>query len=137
MNPTVMAAIITALKADTTLTSLLGGQYIYPGFLSQGYQAPCVTVIESTESSNKRVGYTHYKHRNSTAVIQVDALVSGGSSANADAVMARVEETLIADTVDDTHGWEKIGTGVPEYDALMKCFHVMARFRFEYNLTDS
>ena len=136
MNPTVMAAIITALKANATLTGLLGGEYIYPGFLSQAYHVPCLTVHETTESSVKRVGYTRYSHRDSSAVIQVDALVSGGSPDNADAVMVEAEKTLVSDTVTNTHGWEKIGTGPPEYDDLKLAYRVMARFRFEYNLTD-
>jgi hypothetical protein len=137
VNPTTLGTIITILKADATLTTLLGGQYIYPGYLSQALGLPCVTVTENTESSKKRVGYVNQKTRDQTAVIQVDALVSGGSSAAADAVMARVERVLVSDTVTDTHGWEKIGSGAPEYDEPTRAYHVMARFRFEYITTDS
>ena len=134
MNVAVMQGILNLLMADTTLTGLLGAASIFPGWIQQGYTLPCITVTENNETSRKRVGYTHYGHRDQEAVVQIDAWTKESYRA-CETLMNRVETTLIPDSVADTRGWEKIGESI-SHESDIGTYHGMARFRFKYNLED-
>jgi hypothetical protein len=136
MKAALTAAIIDLLRADPALTTLLGGATaIFPGHISQGYQFPCVTVLENSETGKKRLGYFDQKTRDQAAVIQVDVWMKT-SYLEAETVMNRVEAVLIPDPIDTTWGWEKMAEAV-SFEPDLAVYHVMSRFRFEYSITDT
>lgn len=67
-------------------------------------------------------------------MIQVNAWVRTDPGDLA-AIMNRVEEILIPDTVDNTGHWEKISETAP-WDPNSKTHHGSQRFGFRYYLTD-
>ena len=136
MKAAITSAIIDLLRADTALTTLLGSATaIFPGHISQGYQFPCVTVLQNSETGTKRLGYFDQKTRDQAAVIQVDVWFKT-SYLDAETAMNRVEAVLIPDVIATTWGWGKMAEAI-SFEPDLAVYHVMSRFRFEYSITDT
>ena len=136
MKISVMKAIIDLLNADPTLTGYLGGEHVFPGHISQGYEVPCVTVMENSEGSVKRVGYFSIKVRDQRPVIQIDAWKTT-TAEDVDQIMNRVDELLLPDPVAGSWGWEKVSTSGAVLDPDLRAYHASARFSFMYSITDT
>lgn len=135
MLSSVYGAVRNLLNADATMLSLLGGSYVYVANKSSVNQIPCITIIQNTENSKKRVSYDLFKVRDNRAVIQID-IWSKLSFLEVITVANRVDELLIPNTVSDTWGWEKISDS-DQFEEENRIYHKSVRYEFSYKITDT
>ena len=134
MTVAVTAAIITALKTNTALTTALGGQYVYPRNREAVAQVPGVYLTTNTETSATRPGHLAYGHRDSRQILQVDVFA---------ATTAAAVDTL-ADLVDSAlFGAEIAGLCIQGRVSRSEQFeedagrhHVALRYALAYSLQD-
>ena len=134
MTLAVTAAIITALKANTALTTALGGQYVYPRNREAVAQVPGIYLTTNTETSATRPGYLSAKHRDSRQILQVDVFHTG-AAARVDAIADLVDSALFASPVANTRGWSRVSRS-EQFEEDTGRHHVALRYAFSYSLQD-
>ena len=130
----ITAAIITALKANTALTTALGGPFVYPRNREAVAQVPGVYLTTNTETSATRPGYLSAKHRDSRQILQVDVFHTG-AAARVDAIADLVDSALFASPVANTRGWSRVSRS-EQFEEDTGRHHVALRYAFSYSLQD-
>lgn len=143
MRSDVFAAIRDALLADTTLTGLLGGSYIYRARGVQPANIPSITLLENNESSKLRACYNQFKTRDQSPTLQVDVWIDTNQETapctgeDADLIAEQIDEILFAPgAVAGTYGWSR-NSSTTQNDADIGGIHIARRYSFKYKLTDS
>ena len=134
MTKTVLKEVRDTLLADSTLTTLLGGNYIYMAEIMQAKQFPSVTIRLTSESSKKRVSYGTFKKRDQNPLTQIDVW-SKKSRQETYNIADRVDKLLVADTVSGTYGWNKV-SDADLFENDTRVYHKPLRYSFAYTLTD-
>lgn len=142
MRADVFAAIRDALLADTTLTGLLGGSYIYRARGVQPAHIPSITLLENNESSKLRVGYNTFRTRDQSPTLQVDIWIDTNQETapctgeDADMIAEQIDEILFAPgAVTGTYGWSRISSST-QHDEDIGGIHIARRYSFAYQTTD-
>jgi hypothetical protein len=143
MNPAVFAAILDKLLADTTLTGLLGGAYIYRAYGAQPAHIPAITLIGNNETGSRRPGYNSTGRRDKSPTLQIDIWISTNQETapctgeDADEIADRIDEILYSSTpITGTHNWAQSSASVQD-DSDIGGIHVTLRYSFKYGLTDT
>jgi len=136
MTTTILKAIRDTLLADSTLTNLLGGNYIFTSEIEDENQFPSITLRSTNEKSKKRVGYSTFKTRDDDNIIQCDVW-SKKSRHQTYQIATRMDAVLVADTVPDTRSWIKIGPGGDMFERDTRIYHKPIRYSYAYTITDS
>jgi hypothetical protein len=135
MTKSILTAVRDTLVADSILTALLGGNYIFMAEIMQAAQFPSITLRLTSESSKNRVGYTTYKKRDNYATIQCD-IWSKKSRQETYEIADVLEENLMSWSVSGTRCWSKTSDG-DMYEDDTKIYHKPMRYSFEYIVTDA
>ena len=137
MSKTVMKAVIDALKADSSLVTLLGSaNNITMAHISQTGVFPGVTVMQNTESSKKRVGYNAVHTRDQYPVIQIDCWTKK-SMQEAYQIADLVDIVCVSDGIGNTTlGWQKVSDS-DQFEEDVHVYHKALRYSFQYAITDS
>ena len=135
MTKTIIKAVRDTLVADGTLTTLLGGNYIFMAEIMQAARFPSITFRLTSESSKSLVGYTTYKKRDNYATIQCD-IWSKKSRQETYEIADQVDVNFMAWSVPNTRCWSKISDG-DMYEEDTKIYHKPMRYSFEYVVTDT
>ena len=131
----VTAAIITALKANTALTTALGGSFVYPRNREAVAQVPGVYLLTNTERRKRRPGYNVDRKRDNSPILQID-LFHDGTTAQADAVADAADAALFRANVAGTRSWEGVSRS-DQYEDDLQRHHIALRYSFAYTLTDT
>ena len=135
MLASIFAEIRNTLKNDSTIQTLLGGEYVYVAHVSQTNQIPSITLTGSTERCKKRPGYNTDLHRDNESVVQVDVW-SKKSVLETLNIANRCDTILVTDSVGGTYGWQKISdSDIFEDDTRL--YHKAMRYSFGYVIDDS
>ena len=134
MTVAITAAIITALKANTALTTALGGAYVYPRNREAVAQVPGIYLLTNTETSATRPGYLSARHRDSRQILQVDCF-DDGTAAQVDTLADAVNRALFIADVPGTRGWSRVSRS-EQYEEDTGRHHVALRYSFAYSLQD-
>ena len=135
MTKTVLKEVRDTLLADSTLITLLGGNYIYMAEIMQAKQFPSVTLRLTSEGSKKRVSYDTFKKRDNTPLIQIDVW-SKKSRLETYNIADRIDKLLVADTVSGTHGWNKVSDS-DMFEPDVNVYHKPLRYSFAYVVSDA
>ena len=135
MTKAIIKAVRDAMLAHTTLTTALGGNYIYFSEIMQTNQIPSITMRINTESSYKRVGYNASKKRDNSATLQCD-IWSKSSRQQTYEIADILEALLMGENVTNTRCWTKTSDS-DQYEADTEIYHKALRFTFDYTITDS
>lgn len=130
----ITAAIITALKANTALTTALGGAYVYPRNREAVAQVPGIYLTTNTETSATRPGYLSAKHRDSRQILQVDVF-DDGTALQVDTLADLVDSALFASPVANTRGWSRASRS-EQFEEDTGRQHIALRYAFSYSLQD-
>lgn len=131
-----MTTVIAALKADSSLTALLGSaDNITMAHISQAGLFPGVTVIQNAESSKKRVGFIAVKTRDQYPIVQIDCWTKK-SFQEAYLIADLVDILCIGDNITGTFAWQKVSDS-DQFEADVHVFHKALRYSFQYVITDS
>jgi len=136
MIESVYTGIRNLLKADATILSLLGGAYVYIAHITQTNQIPSITILDDGTASKKRTSYNEFKVREETPSVRID-LWSKKSRLETVKLADRVDELLVADSVADTWGWNRISSGRDIFEPDTRVYHKSLVYRFAYKITDS
>lgn len=134
MTAAITAAIITALKANTALTTALGGAYVYPRSREAVAQVPGIYLTTNTETSHRRPGHLAYGHRDSRQILQVDCF-DDGTAAQVDTLADLVDSALFIADVPGTRGWSRVSRS-EQFEEDTGRHHVALRYSFAYSLQD-
>lgn len=135
MTKTVLKEVRDTLLADSTLTTLLGGNYVFVAEIMQAKTFPSITLRLTSEGSKKRVSYDTFKKRDNTPIIQCD-IWSKKSREETYNIADRLDKLLVADTVSGTQSWIKISDG-DMFEQDTRIYHKPIRYSFAYVLDDS
>jgi len=148
MKGTVFQGILDKLNNDATLQGYFGSDFFAfrAGPLTP-LAIPSITVMENTEKSKARVGYTTTaKTRDNSPTIQVDIWVSSGDESfpctgeDADLIAERIDELLLDATspVTGTKAgtWQKMGSS-QQHESDERIWHNAPRYSFDYSTTDT
>jgi len=135
MTRTVLKEVRDTLLADSELTTLLGGNYVYLAEIMQVKIFPSVTLRLATGSSKKRVGYNTFKRRDNEETLQIDCW-SKKSRLETYNIADRIDKLLVADSVTGTYGWIKVSDG-DMFEQDTRIYHKPVRYSFAYVLDDS
>lgn len=135
MTTAIIKAIRTALLADSAITTLLGGDYVFMSEIMQTNQFPSITIKLSSESSKRRVGYFAIKKRDNDGTLACD-IWSKRSRYQVYQIADRLDILLIGADVSDTRLWMKV-SDTDMYESDTKIYHKVVRYSFEYTITDS
>lgn len=135
MTVAITGAIITALKANTALTTALGGQYVYPRNRDAVAQVPGVYLLTNTERRKRRPGYNVDRKRDNAPILQVD-IFHDGTTLEADTVADAVDAALFRANVAGTRSWEGVSRS-DQYEDDLHRHHIALRYSFAYTLTDT
>lgn len=143
MNPAVFAAILDLLKADSGLTALLGGSYVYRANGVNPAHIPSVTLLENNESSKLRTGYNTYRERDNSPTLQADIWIDTNQESSpctgedADLIAEQIDEILFAPgAASGTYGWTRTSS-TTQHDEDIGGVHIARRYSFKYKLNDS
>jgi len=136
MIESIYTGIRNLLKADETILSLLGGAYVYIAHVSQTNQIPSITILDDGTASKKRTSYTVFKVREEMPSVRIDVW-SKKSRLETVKLADRVDELLVADSVADTWGWNRISSGRDIFEPDTRVYHKSLVYRFAYKITDS
>lgn len=136
MKESIYKAIRDLLKADGTLQTLLGGQYVFIAHVAQTNQIPSITILAQPEKIKKRLCYNEFKVRDCHPTVQIDCW-SRKSRLEVVKLMDRIDTLLIADSIADTWGWERFGGGNDMFERDTGIYHVPLHYLFHYKVTDS
>jgi len=134
MTVAITGAVITALKANTALTTALGGSFVYPRNREAVAQVPGVYLLTNTETSATRPGYLSAKHRDSRQILQVDVF-DDGTALQVDTLADLVDSALFASPVANTRGWSRVSRS-EQFEEDTGRQHVALRYAFSYSLQD-
>ena len=134
MTVAVTAAIITALKANTALTTALGGQYVYPRNREAVAQVPGIYLTTNTETSATRPGHLAYGHRDSRQILQVDCF-DDGTAAQVDTLADLVDRALFVATLAGVRVEGRVSRS-EQFEEDTGRHHVALRYSFAYSLQD-
>lgn len=134
MTVAITGAVITALKANTALTTALGGQYVYPRSREAVAQVPGIYLTTNTETSHRRPGYVSARHRDSRQILQVDCF-DDGTAAQVDTLADAVDRALFVADVPGTRGWSRVSRS-EQFEEDTGRHHVALRYSFAYSLQD-
>ena len=136
MSKLVMTTVLAALKADSSLVTLLGSaSNITMSHISQTNAFPGVTVIQNTESSKKRVGYAAVKTRDQYPTLQVDCWTKK-SMQEAYQIADLIDILCVGDNISGTLAWQKVSDS-DQFEADVHVYHKALRYSFQYVITDS
>lgn len=131
-----MTAVLAALKADSSLITLLGSaNNITMAHISQTNAFPSVTVIQNTESAKKRVGYIAVKTRDQYPIVQIDCWTKK-SFQEAYQIADLIDILCVGDNIVGTLAWQKVSDS-DQFEADVHVFHKALRYSFQYVITDS
>ena len=144
MIPSVFQEILDKLNDDATLPGYFGSTFF--AFRSRALapsQLPLITLMENTEKSKTRAGYSGSKVRENAPTIQVDVWVSSADESfpctgeDADLIAERIDEVLLDGTtpVTGTTSWEKMGSSQQHEDETA-IWHNALRYTFRYSALD-
>jgi len=136
MIESIYTGIRNLLKADETILSLLGGAYVYIAHVSQTNQIPSITILDDGTASKKRTSYNVFKVREEMPSVRIDVW-SKKSRLETVKLADRVDELLVADSVADTWGWNRISSGRDIFEPDTRVYHKSLVYRFAYKITDS
>lgn len=129
------ANIRNLLKDDTTMQSLLGGEYVYVSYVSQTNQIPSVTILQNNENSTKRTCYNQFKERELSSTVQIDVWSECTVKETVD-IANRIDALLMLTGVTNTWGWEKIQDS-DTFEDDTRVYHKALRYTFMEKVTDS
>ena len=135
MTKTVLKEVRDTLLADSTLTTLLGGNYVFVDEIMQAKTFPSITLRLTSEGSKKRVSYDTIKKRDNTPLIQIDVW-SKKSRLETYNITDRIDKLLVADSVSGTRSWIKVSDG-DMFEPDINVFHKPLRYSFAYTIDDS
>lgn len=143
MNPTIFAAVLDLLRADSGLVALLGGAYVYRSHGVNPAHIPSITLLENNESSKLRAGYNTHRNRDNSLVLQVDIWIDTNqedppcTGEDADLIAEQIDEILFAPgAVAGAYGWT-MNSSTTQHDEDIGGVHIARRYSFAYTLTDS
>lgn len=136
MKESIYKAIRDLLKGDSTLQTLLGGEYVFIAQVAQTNQIPSITILAQPEKIKKRVCYDEFKVRDCHPTVQIDCW-SKKSRLETVKLMDRIDVLLVADSIADTWGWERIGGGNDMFEPDTQIYHIPLHYLFHYKVTDS
>lgn len=129
------ASIRNLLKNDSTMQTLLGGEYVYVAHVAQTNQIPCVTLLQNSETTKKRVGYQSSKERENSPVVQLD--VWSNKSFLETINVANQIDVLLNDTgIDSEWALVKVGDS-DQFEPDTRLYHKTLRYGFVYKVDDS
>jgi len=134
MTVAITGAIITALKANTALTTALGGQYIYPRSREAVAQIPGIYLTTNTETSTCRPGYLSARHRDSRQILQVDVF-DDGTALQVDTLADLVDRALFVATLAGVRVEGRVSRS-EQFEADTGRHHVALRYALAYSLQD-
>ena len=148
MIASVFQAILDKLNSDTILQGYFGSTFF--AFRAKSYApftVPAITLMENTEKSKARVGYTTTaKVRDNSPTIQIDIWVSSADESfpctgeDADLIAERIDQLLlnasspITGTVAGT--WQKTSSS-QQHEEDTRIWHNALRYSFAYSTTDT
>lgn len=135
MTKTVLKEVRDTLLADSTLTTLLGGNYVFVAEIMQAKTFPSITLRLTSEGSKKRVSYDTFKKRDNTPTIQCD-IWSRKSREETYDIADRLDKLLVANIVSGTQSWIKVSDG-DMFEQDTRIYHKPIRYSFAYVLDDS
>lgn len=145
MITSVFQEILDKLNDDATLQSYFGStSFAFRAKAYTPFTVPSVTLMENTEKSATRAGYSGSKVRENSTAIQVDVWVSSADESfpctgeDADLIAERIDEVLLDGTtpVTGTTSWEKIGSSQQHEDDTA-IWHNALRYSFRYSALDT
>lgn len=134
MTVAITAAIITALKANTALTTALGGSYVYPRSREAVAQVPGIYLLTNTETSATRPGYLSAKHRDSRQILQVDVF-DDGTALQVDTLADLVDSALFGTEIAGLIVQGRVSRS-EQFEADTGRHHVALRYALAYSLQD-
>ncbi len=134
MTRIVLKEVRDTLLADSELTTLLGGNYVFMAEIAQAKQFPSVTLRLTSEGSKKRTSYGTFKKRDNTPLIQIDVW-SKKSRLETYNIADAIDELLVSDSVSDTRSWIKT-SDADMFEPDTRIYHKPLRYSFAYTLTD-
>jgi len=134
MTVAITGAVITALKANTALTTALGGQYVYPRSREAVAQVPGIYLTTNTETSHRRPGYVSARHRDSRQILQVDCF-DDGTAAQVDTLADLVDRALFVATLAGVRVEGRVSRS-EQFEADTGRHHVALRYALAYSLQD-
>lgn len=134
MTKAVLKEVRDTLLADSALTALLGGDYIFVAEIMQAKTFPSITLRLTSEGSKKRVSYDTFKKRDNTPLLQCDVW-SKESREETYNIADAVDELLVQNSVSDTRSWIKISDS-DMFEQDTRIYHKPLRYSFAYTLTD-
>jgi len=135
MTRTVLKEVRDTLLADSELTTLLGGNYVYLAEIMQVKIFPSVTLRLVTGSSKKRVSYNTFKKRDNEETLQIDCW-SKKSRLETYNLADRIDKLLVANSVSGTLSWIKISDS-DLFESDLNIFHKPLRYSFAYLISDA
>ena len=146
MIGTVFQAILDKLNDDTTLQGYFVGStfFAFRAKMVAPSVIPAITLMENTEKSTTRAGYSGSKVRENSATIQVDVWVSSADESfpctgeDTDLIAERIDEVLLDGTtpVTGTTSWQKSGSS-QQHENDERIWHNALRYSFRYSALDS
>ena len=133
MKESIYKAIRDLLKGDSTLQTLLGGQYVYIAHVAQTNQIPSITILAQSEKIKKRLSYSRFHARDAYPHVQIDCW-SKKSRLETVQLMDRIDELLISDGITGTQSWERIGGGNDMFEQDTKIYHIPLHYLFHYKV---
>lgn len=142
MIGSVLQGIRNALANDATLTALgFGPAHVILGWISKSVPLPAISIIESGESVQPRVGYNTGLKRDHSSAVQIDiwvdkeADVSPCSTEDVDAVASQIDVVLFRTGVTSTKGWRRDSSSGPAPEGSV--YHKSLRYSFGYTAKDT
>ena len=135
MTKTVLKEVRDTLLADSTLTTLLGGNYVFVAEIMQAKTFPSITLRLTSEGSKKRVSYGTFKKRDNTPMLQCDIWSKKSREETYD-ITDRLDKLLVANTVSGTQSWIKVSDG-DMFEEDTRIYHKPVRYSFAYVIDDS
>ena len=135
MTKAILKEVRDTLLADSTLTTLLGGNYVFVAEIMQAKTFPSITLRLTSEGSKKRVGYGTFKKRDNTPMIQCD-IWSRKSREETYDIADRLDKLLVANTVSGTYSWIKI-SDADIFEQDTRIYHKPLRYSFAYLISDA
>ena len=135
MKASVYIAILDGVNADSTLTTILGGQNVFIRQNELPPVFPCITINQSSGSTLGRTGYHSQKKREDTAIITLD-IWSKVSVLETLTIADRVDVLLSGATYGGTRLWSK-ATDSDQLEENPTIYHKTTRWELSYEVDDS